>query len=278
MSILMAILLGIVQGVAEFFPVSSSGHLSIIQNLFKLGDGQSSVFFDVLLHLGTFVSICIVYRKDLKAMISDTVDFVRKRSDEEDGDRPVKPSVRMVMLVIAGTLPIIIALPLYGFIEKLFSFTGFIGFALLMNGVILFAADRLAQKGAKNNRTMTMKDAIIIGFAQLVALIPGISRSGTTISVGMSRGLDRDFAVRFSLILSLPAVFGAMLVSLFNAVKQGIVWSDFAALLVGFIIAAAVGVFVIMFLRRIMAKGKFGNFAYYCWGIGALAIILSIIL
>ena len=278
MSILIAILLGIIQGVTEFLPVSSSGHLSIIQNLFKLGGDQGNVFFEVLLHLGTFVSICVVFRKDLKAMISDTVDFIRKRSDEGEPDSPVKPSVRMVMLVVAGTLPLVIALPFYGFIAKLFSFTGFVGFALIMNGAVLFAADRLAQKGTKTGRTMTIVDAVIIGFSQLIALIPGISRSGTTISVGISRGLDRDFAVRFSLILSLPAVFGAMLVSLFNAIKQGIVWSEFAVMLVGFLIAAAVGVFAITFLRRLMAKGKFGNIAYYCWGVGALAIILSIIL
>ena len=184
----------------------------------------------------------------------------------------------MVILVIVGSLPLILAVPFYGFIEKLFSFVGFVGFALIMNGAILFVADRFVEKGTKTSRTMTMKDALVIGFAQLIALIPGISRSGTTISVGMSRGLDRDFAVRFSLILSLPAVFGATLVSLFNAVKQGIDWSAFPALLVGFVISAAIGIFVITFLRRIMAKGKFGNFAYYCWGVGALAIILSIIL
>ena len=278
MSILMAILLGIVQGIAEFFPVSSSGHLSIIQNLFKWGAEQENLFFNVLLHLGTLVSICVVFRKDLKAMISDTIDLIRRRSDEGEDESPIKPSVRMVMLVIAGTVPLIIALPIYGFIEKLFSFTGFVGFALIMNGAILFAADRLIEKGTKTSRTMTVKDALIIGLSQLVALIPGISRSGTTISVGMSRGLDRDFAVRFSLILSLPAVFGSMIVSLFNAIKQGIVWADFAVMLVGFVIAAVVGVLGITVLRRIMAKNKFGNFAYYCWGIGALAIILSIIL
>jgi len=123
---------------------------------------------------------------------------------------------------------------------------------------------------------MTLTDALFIGLAQAVAVMPGLSRSGTTISVGLARGLTGAFAIRFSLLLSIPAVIGATLVAIYRAITGG---ADFGLLpmyLSGFIIAAGVGYFAIQFLRRIMTMGKFGNFAFYCWGIGLITIIWSL--
>ncbi|MDR3278362.1 MAG: undecaprenyl-diphosphate phosphatase [Oscillospiraceae bacterium] len=279
MSVLLSIFLGIVQGIAEFLPISSSGHLSIFQNLFKLPSGEGSrLLFDVLLHLGTMVSICLSYRKDLRQMISETADFLRHRTDDRMDGARIAPSVRQVLLILIATLPLVLAIPFYSKVEALFYNTGFVGFALIITGALLFVSDKLLEYGVKDERSLTVKDALLIGVAQLVALIPGLSRSGTTIVVGLSRGARRDFALRFSLLLSLPAVLGSAVVTFFSALKTGVEWTFLPAYLIGFIFAAIIGYFSIQFIRKLLLNGKFGRFAYYCWGVGALTLLLSVIL
>jgi undecaprenyl-diphosphatase len=280
MSIFTSLLLGIVQGISEFLPISSSGHLSIIQNLFKLNYSEEGhLLFDVLLHVGTLISICVAYRRELREMILDSVHFLKNvRGSSEERAVNFTPSVRTVMMIIIATLPLIIVLPFKGMVESLYYKTGFIGFVLIVTGGLLYVSDRFIKPGKKTVKTMTVKDAILIGLAQAVALIPGLSRSGTTIAVGLTRGLSRNYVVRFSLLLSLPAVIGSTIISLISAFKAGIDWSLAPVYLVGMAVAAVVGYFSIRLLTVLMKKGKFGKFAYYCWGVGLLTIILSIIL
>ena len=278
MTLLLSLFLGLIQGVTEFLPISSSGHLSILQNLFLLDYSEDDhLLFDVFLHLGTLISIIVVYRKDIKTMISDGVTFLRMRSDS-DSDEPVvmKPPARALLFVLVGTIPLLITLIFMGSVKRLFTQLGFIGFALLVTGGLLFVSDRYIKKGNKTDKTMTLKDAIIIGLSQAVAVIPGLSRSGTTISVGLARGLNATFAVRFSLLLSIPAVFGATVVSLYSAIKTGVNFSLFPVYIGGFIIATIVGFFAIQLIRRLINKGGFGKFAYYCWGLGVLTMVLSL--
>jgi undecaprenyl-diphosphatase len=279
MPILLAILLGIVQGVSEFLPISSSGHLSILQNLFALDSpGGQNLLFDVFLHLGTLVAICLTYRKDLHQMLHDCVQFFRSRNDERMDDARPTPPMRMVILIIVATLPLFLVLPFHKKVELLFTKTGFIGFALIVTGAILFASDRLIKSGTRNERTLRIRDALIIGLAQAAALIPGLSRSGATIAVGLTRGAERDFAVRFSLLLSIPAVLGSAIVTFVSALRSGADWSAIPAYLIGLVFSFAAGYVSIQVLRRVMAKGKLSRFSYYCWAVGALAIILSIVL
>ena len=280
MSILMSLFLGLVQGITEFLPVSSSGHLAIFQNLFNLGyEEEGHLFFEVFLHLGTLISIIVVYRAELKAMLSDGIDFLRRRADF-DSDEPLvlKPSARALLFVIVGTLPLFLVLFFISQVTQLFYNMTFIGFALLITGGLIYVSDRIVIKGNKTEKTMTMADALIIGFAQAVAVMPGLSRSGTTIAVGLARGLKGSFAVRFSLILSIPAVIGSMIVHLYQAIVSGLGLGLFLIYLPGFIVAAVVGFFAIQLIRRMMKNGKFGNFAYYCWGAGVLTMILSWVL
>ena len=280
MKVIVSLFLGLVQGITEFLPVSSSGHLSILQNLFKMDySEEGNMFFDVLLHLGTLISICVVYRAELRTMISDGVEFLQMRR-ESDMDETVamKPPARALLFVLVGTIPMILALIFSHGISRLFEDTGFIGFALLITGGLLFVSDRYIQKGNKTDKTMTLADALIIGLAQAAASIPGLSRSGATISVGLSRGLTGNFAVRFSLLLSIPAVFGATIVSLFKAIKEGINFSLFPVYLAGMVVATVVGFFTIQILRQLMRKSGLGKFAYYCWGVGILTIILSLVI
>jgi len=275
MSVILALFLGLVQGIAEFLPISSSGHLSILQNLFRMDYSEENhLLFDVLLHLGTLVSIVAVYRAEIKEMIADGLEYLRLKSDS-NSDEPVvlKPPGRALLFIIIGTLPLFV----FFFIpvSRLFFNTFFIGFALIITGCILFVSSRFIKEGNKTDKTMTIADAIFIGLAQAVAVLPGLSRSGTTISVGLARGLTGAFAVRFSLLLSIPAVIGATLVSIYNAISGGADFSLLPTYLAGFVVAAGVGYFAIQFLRRIMANKLFGNFAYYCWGVGLITIIWS---
>ena len=279
MSVIMSLFLGLVQGIAEFLPISSSGHIAILQNLFS-GNNRSgsNMFFDVLLHLGTLISVCAVYRADIKSMISDGVDFIRARSDADQGE-PVtlKPHARTLLFVIIGTVPMLIAVFFIGAVSILFSKIGFIGFALIITGGLLFVSDKLIKRGNKTEKTMTVVDALIIGLAQAVAIIPGLSRSGTTIVVGLSRGLSGSFAVRFSFLLSIPAVFAAMIVEIVRAIRGGVDFSLLPTYLAGFVIAVVVGFFAIQVISRLISKSGFGKFAYYCWGIGLVAIIIALV-
>ena len=278
MSVLMSIFLGIVQGLSEFLPISSSGHLSIFQNLFGLQyDEGDHLLFDVLLHLATLASVCVVYRRELKEMIADTMDLILGRTAAGDSSGRLKPTVRSVLLIVVATLPLILVVPFHSKIETLYYNTPFIAFALIITGMLLFVSGKFAE-GRKNERTATVMDAFVVGLAQAVATIPGLSRSGTTITVGMSRGYRTDYAVRFSFLMSIPAVLGSTIISLFSAVKNGIVWGNVPVYLIGMIFAGVVGYFALSFIKRFITKQPLTYFAYYCWGMGILALILSLVL
>ena len=280
MSILMSLFLGLVQGITEFLPISSSGHLAIFQNLFNLGyEEEGHLFFEVLLHMGTLASIIMVYKKDIKLMISDGLDFLRRRADF-GSDEPVRLNspAKLLLFIIVGTLPMFVVIFFVSAVTRLFYNMTFIGFALLITGGLIYVSDKIVIKGNKTEKTMTIADALIIGLSQAAAVLPGLSRSGTTIAVGLSRGLKGTFAVRFSLLLSIPAVIGAMIIHLYQAIRDGLGLGLFFIYLPGFVIAALVGFFAIQLIRRMMKKEKFGSFAYYCWGVGLITIILSIFL
>lgn len=270
--------LGLVQGIAEFLPISSSGHLSLLQNFFGLHSAEeTNLFLDVLLHLGTLISIFIYYRRDVADMITEFFRGCKALVHPDPAEKEPPEMRRMVLLVIVGTLPLFVVLPVKKFVDGLYSNTIAIAIALLITGTLLFVSDRLA-KGRKDVRSVTLLDIIVIGFAQGIATIPGLSRSGTTISVAMMRGCKREFAVRFSFLLSMPAVIGANLLTLADAIQTGIDWSLMPAYLLGVAVSAVSGYFAIGLVNMLSNKGKFGNFAYYCWGVGVLAIILSIVL
>ncbi len=281
MSILWAAFLGLVQGVAEFLPISSSGHLSVLQNIFHVDTtGEGHLFFDVLLHLGTLVSVCIAYRKDIVTIVRDLLAFggsLRGKGPEAAAKRKeAQPSVRLVLMLIVATLPLFLVLPINSYVEQLYYYTAFIGAAFLLTGCMLYVSDKMV-KGKKTEKSMTIRDALVVGVCQAVATVPGLSRSGTTITAGLCMGLDREFAVKFSFLLSLPAVLGANILSLVDAIREGIDVSILPACLVGMVVAGVSGYFAIGLIQYLSKKDKFGRFAYYCWGAGIVTIILSII-
>ena len=274
MSLFHSILLGLIQGVAEFLPISSSGHLAIAEHfLGQAGVPATPDFFDVLLHLGTLVAVFIAYWDEIRDMI---LEFFRGIGDLIHGTTPtpVPPARRMILLVIVGTLPLFVILPFTDWIEGLSSNLYVVGLALLATGCLLFASDRV-RKGRKTERSTRMTDALLVGAAQ--ATCPGLSRSGTTITAGCFLGFERKFAVRYSFILSIPAVLGANILSLKDALGGTVIWSEVPVYLAGVIVAAVVGYACIRLLKMIADKGKFGAFAYYCWAAGLLTVILKFV-
>ena len=278
MSLLSSILLGLIQGLAEFLPISSSGHLAIAEHfLGQAGVAEVPEFFDVLLHLGTLVAVFAAYWQDIRDMILELIDGVRDLAHGTT-PTPIPPARRLILLIIVATLPLFAILPIKKQIEGLSGNICFVAGALIVTGFLLFASDRV-KKGRKTEKTATLVDVLLVGVAQAIATCPGISRSGTTITAGCFVGFDRKFAVRFSFLMSIPAILGANILTLKDAIQEdSIIVSDIPVYLVGVAVAAVVGYACIRLLKMIADKGKFGWFAYYCWAMGLIVLALTLVL
>ena len=275
MSYLQAIILGLVQGITEFLPVSSSGHLAILQSFFGLESTENHLLFDVLLHLGTLGAVLITYWGDIAGLTREGLVQLHLKKTRR-GQKPDPLRQRMILFILLATLPLVLVVFLRKAVTSLYENTFFIGFALLVTGGLLFAADQLGH-GTKNERNATLGSVMLVGLSQALATVPGLSRSGTTISVGMFCGFERSFAVKFSFLLSVPAVLGANLLTFIDAVQAGIDFSLLPVYLVGVLAAFVSGFFAISLLRILVQKSRFGSFAYYCWGAGLVTLILSLV-
>ncbi len=276
MTIVYAAILGLVQGVAEFLPISSSGHLALLENILG-GSGllelDDSALFNIMLHLATLVAVVAAYWRDIAAMF---VELGAMGGDLVHGRGLAvreRPARKMIYMLIVATLPLFIIVPFNDAIESLNEIPWFIGAALILTGTLLYIADRLP-KGEKNVKTMTVVDALVIGLAQGLATIPGLSRSGTTIAAGMGRGLKRSFAVRFSFLMSLLSVAGAVILQVLDVIGEGVDTALLPAYGVGMLVAGVTGYLSIRLLQAIVRKGRFGGFAYYCWFVGVVSILV----
>ncbi len=277
MTVLSSFLLGLIQGISEFLPISSSGHLSIAQNLLNIqAAGEENLTFTVLLHLGTLFAVFVAYWSDIRDMILEFFravdDLVHHRSTVQ-----TPPARRLMLMVIIGTLPLFLVLPFQDLLDQLSGNTLFIGCALLVTGGLLFASDRV-RRGNKTEKTATIKDTLLVGAAQAIATCPGISRSGMTICAGTFLGFERKYAVRFSFLLSIPAVLGANLLDAVDVVRGAAEPLPLLPCVVGVLTAAVSGYCCIRLIRMIADKGRFGWFAYYCWAVGILTIGLTLYL
>lgn len=276
MSLLSSILLGLIQGVAEFLPISSSGHLAIAENLLGMsGTSDIPEFYDVLLHMGTLLAVFVAYWQDIREIIAELSCGIRDLAHRST-PVPVPAARRMILLIVVGTLPLFAVLPVKDLVEGLSSNMYFVGSALIVTGFLLYASDRV-KKSRKTERSATMRDVLLVGVAQAIATCPGISRSGTTITAGCFVGFERKFAVRYSFLMSIPAILGANILALKDAMETEIIWADVPVYLVGVAVAAIVGYACIRLLRMIADRGRFGSFAYYCWAVGAFTILLTLI-
>jgi undecaprenyl-diphosphatase len=256
-----AIFLGIIQGLTEFIPVSSSGHLVFFQSLFGLEESQ--VFFDVMLHVGTLLAVVVYLRSDIWKMVQGIREALRTRE--------INSSAKLFFWIILGTIPTgLMGVFLKGWFESLFSMPKVVGIMLLITGAFLWLT-RLPKEEGRRVENMTWIDSILIGIAQGIAIIPGISRSGATISAGLFRGLDRELSGKFSFLLSIPAILGATVLQLRKIGTRG----EIGLSLLGIAVAFIVGLVSLMVLMKIIRQGKISSFSYYCWGMGLIMIILA---
>ncbi|MBR5323170.1 MAG: undecaprenyl-diphosphate phosphatase [Clostridia bacterium] len=275
MNIFLAILYGIIQGIAEFLPISSSAHLAIAQNMFGMENLEASYFtFDILLHFGTLVAVFIVYYKDIFALVPAVFTMLGKVFKGKFKLSEYTETEKFVIFVIIATLPLFVGVLFKDYVEAIGNYTKIIGGILLFNGLVLFISDKL-EKGTITLDNTKPLHALFIGLCQMCALVPGLSRSGSTITGGLFMGFKRELAVKFSFIMSIPAILGANILSLTDIAENPIAKTDIVPYVAGTVAAAVVGVLAMKLLIYISKKSNFRMFSYYCWGVGILAIIFG---
>ncbi|MDO5344883.1 MAG: undecaprenyl-diphosphate phosphatase [Lachnospiraceae bacterium] len=291
MSVLQSIFLGIIQGLTEFLPVSSSGHLAIIQNIFQIDTG-SSILFDILLHLGTLLVVFIVYWKDIWKLILEALHMLGDifynlaalfKGSEADGKKPYRRVVRsnyrkFVVLLLVSTIPTGIMGVLGEKLIKGASDTLLVpGICLLITGALLLLSDRM-ENCTKIPKDVTYKEGVLVGIAQGFATLPGLSRSGTTIAACLFCGFDRRFAVKYSFILSIPAILGAAVLEIKDVGAEVVGGGLVGTYLAGMVAAALVGYVCIRTMLVVVRNKKFKYFAFYCFAVGIISIVCNFVL
>ena len=255
--IMRTIFLGIIQGLTEFLPVSSSGHLLLFRKLFGLA--EAGLLLDTMLHLGTLLAILIIFRRDIWDMIR-------------------KPFSHLTLLVIVGTIPTaIIGLLFKDVFEDLARTGATVGWEFLVTGFVLWFADSSKHKGYKKIEQITFVDAIIVGVLQGMAILPAISRSGLTIAGAFFRKIDRASAAKFSFLLSIPAIMGAVVIQVPDVMEMGQAAIGYRALAIGTLVAAVTGYLAVKWMLAIIQKGSLKVFAVYVWALGVLVIIAQLL-
>lgn len=248
-------ILAVVQGLTEWLPISSSGHLVITQKALGL---NIPLIYSIMLHVGTLIVVLTVFHKDITKTVKALVkgDF-----KTEDG--------KLALFITTGSIPIaIFGFTCYNFLKSLFSNLPAVGTALLITGCILFISEK-----RKGNKKLDTKNSLLIGLAQAFTIIPGISRSGTTVATGLLQKLDKTTAFRYSFLLAIPAITGA---TIFEAKDLATANVDLAPLLLGVIVSMIVGYISLKLLQKIVMNEKFHLFAYYCWTVGAVILLFTI--
>ena len=282
MSIIKAIILGVVQGVTEFLPISSSGHLSLFQHFLNV-DGEGSLLFSVLLHLGTLIAVFIVFHKTIFELVVDAFGLVKDIFTGKFKFKQLQGKKKMLVMFVFSCIPLLLLLIPVGNDLKLMDVLGGLseddsilveGFCFLFTGFLLLTSTYISKKKTLNREVNTL-DAFAIGLAQVFAAgFPGISRSGSTISTGMICGVSKEYMVEYSFILGIPAIIVANAVELKDAVETG-AQLELLPTIVGVIVAAVVGVACIKLLQWILKKDMWKYFGFYCLVIGIFTIICS---
>ena len=286
MNLLQAIFMGLIQGLTKFLPVSSSGHLAIFQQLFKM-ETDTGVLFEVLLHLGTLVAVCVVFWKDVRNLVVHGIGLIVDlavngwswlmntiKKENRPYRRVIKNAYRkFAALIIVTTIPTgIIGIVFRGPIEKAGSTLIVPGICLVITAIVLLLVDG-RPNGKKKAKATNYKDAALIGVAQGIATLPGISRSGSTIAACVFLGLDRSFAVKYSFLASVPAIVGANILQLPHLGDSTITGGLIVNYLVGMLVAGVVGFVCIKLMINVVKRARYEYFAYYCAALGIVSIV-----
>ena len=275
MNLIQAIIMGLIQGLTEFLPVSSSGHLVLTSSLYKffthkdfVTGGNEEVVFDIILHLGTLLAVILFFKDDI---IKITKSFFNACIKKDFSD----PEAKLAVFILIGTFfTILVAYPLKVVSESLINLPYIVGIFIFITGCILYLGEWAAEKIATKKDKVDLKTAIILGIAQGLASIPGISRSGSTISTGIFLGLDRVACARYSFLLSLPIIVGA---SIFYPILEldlhEFLNFNLLAFAVGFVVSFVSGYFCIKYFLQFLGKHSMKVFAYYCWTVGVFMFV-----
>ena len=268
-----AIVLGAIQGLTEFLPVSSSGHLVLFQNLFGLKEPE--LLFDISLHVGTLVAVLVVFYHEIFEILAALIQLPG-RMKTAGGMRnlyAIDGSIRMALLIVVGSIPTaVIGLLFKEITDQLFGSLAIVGCMLLITGALLWLTRDVRTQG-RSIRQTTLKDALIIGVVQGLAILPGISRSGSTISTALFLGVDRKVAGRYSFLLSIPAIVGALVLSLDTPELQTAI--PLGTIVAGSVISAVVGWLALVILLRVVDRGQLHRFAPSCWLVGLVTLVLA---
>lgn len=275
MNLIQAIIMGLIQGLTEFLPVSSSGHLVLTSSLYKyfthkefVTGSSEEVVFDIVLHLGTLLAVVLFFKDDILKITKSFINACVKR-DFSDAD------AKLAAFILLGTVfTVLVAFPLKIVSESLINLPYIVGIFIFLTGFILYLGEWASEKKKAKTDKVDLKTAIIIGLAQGIASIPGISRSGSTISTGIFLGLDRVSCARYSFLLSLPIIVGA---SIFYPILEldlhQMMSFNWVAFVVGFIVSFVSGFFCIKYFLKFLGKHSMKVFAYYCWVAGIFMFV-----
>ena len=273
MTILQTILMGIVQGLSEFLPISSSAHLVFTSNFYKVFKGieivqqsNEEIFLDIMLHLGTLVAVIVFFRKEIWEISKALFAVCKNRQMLRSAQNEEAKNAKLGIYIIIGTIiTIALALPIDDIAEHLVYHPALVGGLLILTGFVLFFSEYLSKKRTEKFDTPNLKQSILIGLAQGLAVLPGFSRSGWTIATGLFAGLNRETAARFSFLLSIPIILGASMVYplIKIDVKEALTY-NWAAIISGTIISAIVGYFCIKYFMKFISKFSLNIFGWYC--------------
>ncbi len=274
MHILQAILMGIVQGLSEFLPISSSAHLVFTSNLYKtfsdtvILNTNQEVFFDIMVHLGTLIAVIIFFRKDLMKIIKSFNNALTSGKWDDD------EALTGLYIIIGTIITVFVAVPLNNFSAYLINKPQIVGGFLILTAAVLFFSEKMSKSNKCKKDKLDLKTSVIIGLAQGLASIPGFSRSGWTIATGLWKGLDRVTAARYSFLLSIPIIMGA---SIFYPIAEidfsEIITYNWTAIIIGTLVSGIVGYFCIKYFMKFLSKFSMNIFAWYCLCIGFLAML-----
>ena len=275
MSYFEAIILGLVQGLAEFLPISSSGHLALLQQAFGIHEDKV-LLFAVLLHVGTLISVFIVYWKDIWELIVELCLTIRDLCTGKGLRLAERPIRKLGVMIIVATIPTaIIGLVFSDFFDSLYNSVIPIGVGLIITGFLLIFAEKKGE-GNRGIQQMNFRNAIFIGLVQGVAICPGISRSGSTLFGSLICNLDRKFAVKFVFLISIPSILGSAVLEAPAALEAGVTAAEVGPALVGMLVAAVSGLVAIKTMIKIVSDKKLSYFSYYVWVLGLFVVLYGI--
>ncbi len=273
MTLVEAIICGLIQGLAEFLPISSSGHLAIAHSFFHMGTPEGNLTFDLLLHLGTLIVVFAFYYQDIFPLIPSFFTMLGKILRGKFRLSSWSKNERYVLFLIVATVPMAAALLFRERVELLSAYPKVVGGILILNGFVLMLADFMAKQAKA--RALSPLRAFGVGLFQLIAVVPGLSRSGSTISGGLFFGLEREDAVKFSFIMSVPAILGANVLNIPDVLSTPVASGDLGYYLIGMAVAMVSGFCAMKWLLYISRRSKFGFFAYYCIAVGLLSVMFA---